>query len=346
MPKINRATQLTLFATGLMLMAIFVLYIMLVAEFGIEILRMYHFVWLIVAAALFAYVVSAIIIDQVLNPMRLMVAKVREIGDMNFAKPLVISDDDEELREYAFQFNNMAQKLNQYIERQKRFVSDASHELSTPITIINGHADLLLRHGINGDPALLENGLSTIKQEILRMNNLVESLLTLARNDSNHENYTFRPTNMTALLTDAAQEMKTLAPNFIFKVNAGENIIVNCDEYAIKRVMRIILTNAIRHTAHDSQSAPASKIEIGATMKNGVAEVYVKDNGTGIPEAHLSKIFRRFYRVDASRSKKTGSSGLGLAIAREIINAHGGGIFAKSPTDWGCGTEICFKLPS
>jgi len=341
MPKINRATQLTLFATGLMLMAIFVLYIMLIAEFGIEILRTYHFVWLIGAAALFAYVISAIIIDQVLNPMRLMLAKVREIGDMNFTKPLVISDDDDELREYAFQFNNMAQKLNQYIERQKRFVSDASHELSTPITIINGHADLLLRHGIDGDSALLERGLSTIKQEILRMNALVENLLALARNDSGREVYTFQPTNMTVLLADAAEEMQAISPHLKVTLTTEPNIFTHCDEYAIRRVMRIILTNAIRYTAQDD-----GMIEIGATAKHGFTEIYVRDNGTGIPAAHLEKIFQRFYRVDASRSKKTGSSGLGLAIAKEIIAAHGGEISAKSPADWGRGTEIRFKIPS
>ena len=337
MPKMKRATQLVLFSTGLMLTAVFVLYVMLIAETGVEFLRRYH-IFPFIMMIVIAYTVSSIIIDQVLNPIRLMIAKVREIGDMNFAKPLVIDDDDDELREYAFQFNNMAQKLNQYIERQKRFVSDASHELATPITIINGHADLLLRHGVNSDPHLLENGLSTIKQEIMRMNDLVESLLTLARSDSGKENYTFRSTNITTLLTESIAEMQTIAPHFTVEFNAPDNLTANCDAYAIHRVMRIILSNAIKY-AEDGRH-----VELGASSAHGFIEVYVKDNGIGIPEEHLSRIFQRFYRVDDSRSKKTGSSGLGLAIAKEIIDAHGGEIAAYSNV--GEGVEIRFRIPS
>ena len=337
MPKMKRATQLVLFSTGLMLTAVFVLYVMLIAETGMEFLRAYH-IFPFVMTIVIAYTVSSIVIDQVLNPIRLMIAKVREIGDMNFTKPLVIDEDDDELREYAFQFNNMAQKLNQYIERQKRFVSDASHELATPITIINGHADLLLRHGINNDPQLLENGLSTIKQEIMRMNDLVESLLTLARSDSGKENYIFQSTNITKLLTESITEMQTIAPNFTVELNASEHLTANCDEYTIRRVMRIILSNAIKY-AKEGQH-----VEIGASAVHGFVEVVVKDNGIGIPESHLPYIFQRFYRVDDSRSKKTGSSGLGLAIAKEIIDAHGGEIAAYSTL--GAGAEIRFRISS
>ena len=335
MPKMKRATQLTLFSTGLMIAAVFVLYIMVVATTAGVFFRPEHLL-LFGATAVAAYVVSALIIDQVLNPIRLMISKIREIGDMDFTRPLTFDDDDDELREYAFQFNNMTRKLNQYIERQKRFVSDASHELATPITIINGHADLLLRHGITGDPALLENGLSTIKNEIMRMNDLVEGLLSLARSDSGQENYTFQATNITSLLEESLAEIKVIAPHFTFELNSPKNLTARCDEYAILRVMRIILSNSIRY------AETGKYVEITATESHGFVNVNVKDNGIGIPSEHLSKVFRRFYRVDTSRSKKTGSSGLGLAIAKEIITSHGGNIEARSKP--GEGTEILFRV--
>jgi signal transduction histidine kinase len=332
----NRATQLTLFSAGLMLSAIFILYFLLISDLGVGVMHYSHLI-LFVLTAMTAYIVCSMIIDQVLNPIRLMISKVREIGEMNFAKPLVIDDDDDELREYAFQFNNMAQKLNQFIERQKRFVSDASHELATPITIINGHADLILRHG-NTNPELLEKGLTTIKQEIMHMNELVESLLALARNDSGHERYNFGETNISLLLQESIEEMQITVPEFSFKLDAPQNLIALCDEFAIRRVMRILLSNAVRY------AEKIKHVEIGASQKPGCVEIYVKDSGIGIPPEHLTKIFERFYRVDASRSKKTGSSGLGLAIAKEIITAHNGDIKAQSKPNEGA--EMRFTISS
>lgn len=337
MTKLKRSTQLTIFSTGLIVASTLLLYVMIVSDAGFQYVRSHHFL-LLIFTAIAAYVVSSMIIDAVLNPIRLMISKVREIGDMNFKKPLVITEEDDELREYAFQFNHMALKLNQYIERQKRFVSDASHELSTPITIINGHADMLLRHGKNDD-MLLEKGLSTIKHEILQMNHLVENLLTLARSDGGSESYTLQPVNIGKLLQESIDEIKPTAPNFTFTLQATD-IQANCDEYAIRRVMRIILTNAIKYAEN------GKKVDISATQSHELVEITVTDNGIGIPKPHLTRVFERFHRVDASRSKKTGSSGLGLAIAKEIITAHKGDIIALSPVAKNQGTSIKFRISS
>lgn len=338
----KRATQFTLFATGLMISAMLVLYVMIFADlmahvrehapdapagafFGVR-----HLLVLVIAAVV-AFTVSSIIIENVLNPLREMISKVREIGEMNFGSPLIIDADDDELREYAFAFNTMAAKLNRYIEMQKRFVSDASHELATPITVINGHADLLLRHGFENNEA----SLGIIKEEILRMNGLVDSLLLLARSDSGGQNYKFERTDISALISESVEEARLISPEIIFEKKFPEKISARCDEYSIRRVMRILLSNAVKYGGRE--------IKISANENGGVLQISVADNGIGIPAEHLPRIFERFYRVDPARNRKSGSSGLGLAIAREIVTAHHGEIEAASD---GAGTEIRFSISS
>ena len=347
-PKFTRTTRFTIFATSLMIIAMAVLYIMLVADvmdflsgMGIEpevvsFVGVRHLV-LLVLVVIVAVTVSSLIIDSVLNPLRLMTSKIREIGQMNFTSPLRIDADDDELREYVFAFNNMSAKLNRYIEMQKRFVSDASHELATPITVINGHADLLLRRG-SENPEILEGSLETIKTEILRMSGLVDSLLLLARSDSGHQSYSFERTDIASIVNDVTEETRLIAPEFTIEARLPDKLDARCDGDSIRRVMRILLSNAVRYSEENRS------IIISAEESHGLVEVSVKDSGIGIPKESLPRIFERFYRVDTSRSKKTGSSGLGLAIAKEIIAAHSGEIKAISQP--GNGTEIRFRISS
>jgi len=347
----KRATQFTLFATVLIVVSMLVIYAVILADFishlqayGLEInisgfVGARHLLVLAIVAVI-AYTVSSIIIENVLNPMRQMTSKIKELGEMNFDSPLVIDEDDDELREYAFQFNTMSSKLSRYIEMHKRFVSDASHELATPITIINGHADLLLRRAapIEGNE-IFKDGLSTIKQEIMRMSGLVDSLLLLARSDSGSQNYKFEPTEINNLLEDAVEESRLLAPEFTFEKDfqLTKNNKIVCDEYAIRRVMRILLSNAIKFSSIEREP----HITVAATEAHGMLNVSITDNGIGIPPEHLPRIFERFYRVDGSRNRNYGGSGLGLAIAREIILAHGGKIHSASTEN---GTEISFTI--
>jgi len=328
MLRIKRSTQLTIISTALIVAAVLPLYLILISETGAD-MDPGHFIFLIIAAVL-SYIVSAIVIDMTLNPIRIMISKVNEIGNMDFSKPLVIDSSDDELREYVAAFNSMSQKLGRYIELQKQFISDASHELATPITVINGHADLLLRRG-RAHPELVDGGLEIIKSEILRMDGLVESLLLLARSDSGKQNYTFEPVDITVLLMESLDEASLVAPDFIFESDIEPGIIVRCDEYAIRRVMRILLSNAVKY------SGEGRLVMIRASVSHSLVSVLVKDSGIGIAPEHLPFVFDRFYRVDTSRSKKTGSSGLGLAIAKEIIDAHGGDIHAESMLDEGTG---------
>ena len=366
-----------MFATGLTLAVMLVMFVMLIGDMTAHLPDFFdewqfglRHVMMFVGAAVVMFAVSSIIIDSVLNPIRQMISKINEIGQMKFKSPLVIDASDDELRDYAIAFNAMAENLNRHIKSQNQFVSDASHELATPITVINGHADMLLRRA-RDNPEILENGLTTIKSEIMRMSGLVDSLLLLAKSDGGRQSYNFEPVNMRILIEESVAEIKLIAPDFIFETDfvglpgakpldlpqslatapvtpLATSLIIRCDEYAIRRVMRILLTNAVKYStdsASDSTSGHSPpKVTIAASSSHGLLRVSVHDNGIGIPPAHISRIFERFYRVDSSRNKKTGSSGLGLAIAKEIITAHGGEISAASSP--GHGAEIIFTISS
>lgn len=225
--------------------------------------------------------------------------------------------------------------LREDIERHKRFVSDASHELATPITVINGHADMLLRRGAQ-DAQLLARGLAIIKDEALRMNELVENLLLLARSDSGKQEYKFGIHNISTLLEEIIAETRIIAPDFEITAELAPNLMVKCDEASIRRVVRILFSNAVKY------SSDTRAIHVHSYSAYRFVSVVVRDSGTGIPAAHLPRIFDRFYRVDAARPG--GGSGLGLSIAKEIITAHRGELSAESEA--GKGAEFMFTLPS
>jgi signal transduction histidine kinase len=280
-----------------------------------------------VGTAFISYFISSLVVDRFLNPVRTMIAKVKEIGERRFANArLSIDTGEDELAEYATAFNEMALKLSGYIEKQKRFVSDASHELATPITIINGHADMLIRWG-RDDPETLNEGLHVIRNEALRMSELVENLLFFARSDSRRQEYVFADEDINALLTACADEARRLYPDYQIICEAGELPVRRCDGEAIRRVLRILISNAVKHGGDNR------RVTLSAERKpDGRVELRVADNGPGIPEGQLERVFDRFYRADESRVKKTGGSGLGLAIAKEIIERHGGTIRAENDT--------------
>jgi two-component system OmpR family sensor kinase len=133
---------------------------------------------------------------------------------------------------------------------------------------------------------------------------------------------------LSKLITEATDEAKFIAPEFAFETDIENNIVASCDEYAIRRVMRILFSNAVKYSK--GTEATDRRIEVNLSVSHGLAKIVVRDNGIGIAQEHLPLIFGRFYRVDESRSKKTGSSGLGLSIAWEIVSAHGGEIQAAS----------------
>ena len=222
---------------------------------------------------------------------------------------------------------------------RKEFIADVSHELKTPITSIMGYADTLLEEEY--DKETQSKFLSVIASEARRMAKLVTDLLTLSKNDSN--------TNIVRKEQfDLGELVKKCQDKLAIEIKR-KNHNVNCfvtadvppvyaDKDDIERVVLNILTNSIKYTKEGGEI----KIYVGFVYNDAYIKIF--DNGIGIPEEHLNRIFERFYRVDKARSREMGGTGLGLSIAKDLLDRNGGSIDIKSQV--GKGTEVVIKVPT
>lgn len=222
---------------------------------------------------------------------------------------------------------------------QKEFVADVSHELKTPITSIMGYADTLLEGEY--DKETQDKFLNVIATEARRMAKLVTDLLTLSRYDNNKKT----AQKETFDLGDLVKKCQDKLAIEIKKKNHQVNCFVTADvppvyadKYDIERVVLNILTNSIKYTKDGGEI----KIYVGFVYNDAYIKVF--DNGIGIPEEDLNRIFERFYRVDKARTREMGGTGLGLSIAKEILDKNGGSIDMKSVV--GQGTEVVIRIPT
>ena len=243
-----------------------------------------------------------------------------------------------ELQALAGAINGMLDRINAAYQSQMRFVSDASHELRTPIAVIQGYASLLDRWG-KDDPEALQESIQAIRSEAKSMERLVEQLLFLARGDNDTQ--PVKPTrfDLTALAGEVLREEEMIHEDRVFLPRWGEEPVpVYADQGLIKQVMRILMDNSVKY------SGPDSRIYLRVLELDGHARVTVQDEGMGIAPEGIPHIFDRFYRTDQSRDRKTGGTGLGLAIAKWIVDRHGGWFEVVSRE--GVGTRISFLLPA
>ena len=222
---------------------------------------------------------------------------------------------------------------------QKELVADVSHELKTPITSIMGYADTLLEGGY--DEKTQTKFLNVIASESRRMARLVTDLLTLSRYDSNKKKTRKETFDLGELVKMCQEKLAIEIKKKGHKVNSfvtADVPPVYADKDDIERVVLNILTNSIKYTADNGEI----KIYVGFVYNDAYIKIF--DNGIGIPEDDLSRIFERFYRVDKARTREMGGTGLGLSIAKEILDKNGGSIDIKSKV--GEGTEVVIRIPT
>ena len=222
---------------------------------------------------------------------------------------------------------------------QKELVADVSHELKTPITSIMGYADTLLEGQY--DKETQDKFLNVIATEARRMAKLVTDLLTLSRYDNNKKITQKEAFDLGDLVKKCQDKLAIEAKKKNHTVNCfvtADVPPVYADKYDIERVVLNILSNSIKYTKEGGEI----KIYVGFVYNDAYIKVF--DNGIGIPEEDLSRIFERFYRVDKARTREMGGTGLGLSIAKEILDKNGGSIDIKSVV--GQGTEVVIKIPT
>ncbi|GAB6181929.1 hypothetical protein JCM14036_32480 [Desulfotomaculum defluvii] len=300
----------------------------------------------ILAVTLFCLTIMAIITviiigwyksKKMLKPVETMTRTVKNITINALDTRLDVSGSHDELKELAETFNGMLDRIQSSYEQQNQFVSDASHELRTPIAVIQGYTNLLDRWGKN-DPAVLEESIEAIKTESTDMKELVEKLLFLARGDKNTQKIDKKEFPLNDLIDEVIKETRLIDHcHEIINLCNHEHISIYADRKLMKEALRIFIDNSIKYTPE------VGKIMVSCGSLKSQLVLVIEDTGIGIPEKDLPHIFNRFYRADKSRTKQTGGSGLGLAIAKWIIDKHGGTIKVESKINEG--TKVKIYLP-
>lgn len=272
-----------------------------------------------------------------LQPIKVMTRKVQEISITDLSARLDIRGTKDELKDLAATFNNMMNEIENSYEKQKQFVSDASHELRTPIAVIKGYANMVNRWG-KEDPSVLEESLKAIEDESRQMQSLVESLLFLARHDKGTMEMKKEAFNIKAFLIEIVKEFELIDQKHMIttEYEYDGNLYASPDK--LKQAIRIFIDNSIKYTPDQGQ--------IKIALKGSEHHIYIsiQDDGIGISDEDLPHIFERFYRADQARTRnQSGGSGLGLSIAQMIIDQHDGMINVESKMEEG--TKVTIILP-
>ncbi|ADQ15171.1 sensor histidine kinase [Halanaerobium hydrogeniformans] len=295
---------------------------------------------LIVAAA-FGALISVFLgyftTKKMLSPINKITETAREISFNDIDRRLSVKGPDDELKKLALTFNSMLDRLERAFKKQKQFVSDASHELRTPISVIKGYVDLLNRWG-KEKPKVRDEAIKAIKKETENMKQLMENLLLLARGDDSELIKNEELFNLNNLIKEIIKEFKLLKDDI--EINFQEKAEINFwgDKNLFKQLIRIFIDNSIKFTSNSENI----KLMIDKTETSNCI-ISIEDKGQGIAAEDLPHVFDRFYQADKSRTRKKEGSGLGLAIAKEIVDSYNGEIDVESTE--GEGTTFRIYLP-
>ncbi|MFR1976336.1 MAG: sensor histidine kinase [Coprococcus sp.] len=266
-------------------------------------------------------------------------------GNLNFS---VAAETDDEIGEVCVAFEEMRLKLKGQIERNiqyekesKELISNISHDLKTPMTAIKGYIEGIM-DGVADTEEKRNRYIRTIYNKVNDMNSLIEELFLYAKLDSNSVTYSFAKVNVDAYFQDCVEEisldLESQGVDFGYFNYADRDTVIIADPEQLKRVVNNIIGNSVKYASPDRKLMISLRIMEEAEF----VKIEIEDNGKGIARNEVPLIFDRCYRTDASRNSSKGGSGLGLSIAKKIIEEHGGKIWAVSTE--GVGTTMCFVL--
>ena len=253
-----------------------------------------------------------------------------------------VTTGDQDLRSIEVALNGLLRQMQEAKLQQMRFVNDASHELRTPIAVIQGYVNMLDRWG-KTDEGVLDESIEALKQESDHMQELVEQLLFLARGDSGRNTLQRASLNMAEVVREVWEESCMIDATHVYRCDVPEELVgdprfaLTGDLAMIKQSMRIIVQNAEKY------SPDGSAITLSVAADAGGVSYSVQDEGIGMSQRDASHVFERFYRADGARNEGAEGSGLGLAIAKWVVDAHGGTIEVVSRE--GVGTRFTVRLP-
>jgi len=272
------------------------------------------------------------ILNKTLNPIKHINQAAKEISIEDFKSHIKISNRDDEIAELTSTFNEMIDRLKNGVEKLDRFNSDVSHELKTPLTVIDMQIELALKK--HRDEKYYKNSLQTIQYEVSKIKNIVEELLLIARYSKQDIKETFLVCDFNTILINAIDKHASSAKmkNIEIEILRFEKAIKESNYSLINTIFSNLIDNAIKYTQN------GKNIYISLFTKDKKIHYIVKDEGIGIPKDKINKITDRFYRVDESRNKSIKGFGLGLSIVKNSIVLHNGTLHVESEV--GVGTTI------
>jgi signal transduction histidine kinase len=293
------------------------------------------------AASASAVVVSLFITRQIISPIQALSKASQRIaaGNYNERVKLIVKNPEkvDELGQLAQDFNRMAENLEQTEALRRQLIGDVSHELRTPLTTIKGSMEALIDGVLPAEPETFEQ----IYQEADRLQRLVNDLQELSRVEAGALRLELQPLKLAEILKAATirLERQYAEKGVRLEMDLTPNLPeVQVDADRLSQVLFNLGGNALQYTPAGGQ------VTISARRKGDEVQVRVKDTGIGIAAEHLSYVFDRFYRADRSRARVSGGSGIGLTIAKHLVEAHGGRIWVESPGE-GKGSSFSFTLP-
>jgi signal transduction histidine kinase len=293
------------------------------------------FLWGGLLAIAIAIILTFVLSRHFLAPVKALSRAARQFGKGDFSRR-VESDDKGELGELASSFNTMADDLERTERLRRHMVADIAHELRTPLSNLSGYLEAIRDGVIQPD----ETAVASLSEEAATLARLVDDLQEISLSDAGELKLITTPDDIGRLIRDAvnALQAKAAAKGLTLSTDLPDGLPqVNIDSQRIRQVLNNLLANAVAHTG------PGGRVTVAARLREGRVYVSVVDTGEGIPAEDLPYIFERFYRVDKSRARATGGSGLGLTIARRLVEAHGGTIEVESQP--GRGSIFTFNLP-
>lgn len=285
-----------------------------------------------VVAMVLSFMVGSVIAAQALQPIETISLAAKQITAADdLSKRIPYTGPMDELGQLTLTFNTTLERLERLFMTQRRFVADVSHELRTPLTALQGNLDLMKRFGL--DPISLE----AMESELKRMTRLVGDLLLLAQADSGCLPLIEESVDLDTLVLEVYRQTRLLSETVQVRLEPPEPVRVTGDSDRLKQVLLNLVTNGIKYTPEGGE------VVISLTVEGGYAFIRVSDSGIGIPKEDLPYIFERFYRVDKARARQMGGAGLGLSIAKWIVESHHGRIWAESEV--GKGSTFTVQLP-
>jgi signal transduction histidine kinase len=294
-----------------------------------------YFLWGGCIAVVVALGLSYILSKRLLSPVQALTHAARQLGSGDLSQRVDVRSKNE-LGELADTFNSMAANLERAEELRKKMVADIAHELRTPLSNIKGYLEATRDGLINADDKTIRN----LDEEATLLTRLVNDLQELSLAEAGELKLEREAVDSRDLIEKAVGMMQTKAAhkNITLTAELPEQLPnVYIDTHRISQVLRNLIENAITATPEDGS------VTVSAGLQDNYVEISVKDTGEGISAKDLSRIFERFYRIDKSRARATGGSGLGLTIARRLVEAHGGEVKAESEP--GHGSRFSFTIP-